>query len=46
MPDDILYPFVAQKISIQGHNLSFLDQGQGQVIVMLHGNPTWSFLLP
>lgn len=44
MPDDILYPFVAQKISIQGHNLSFLDQGQGRVIVMLHGNPTWSFL--
>jgi haloalkane dehalogenase len=43
MPDDILYPFVAQKISIQGHNLSFLDQGQGRVIVMLHGNPTWSF---
>jgi len=43
MPDDILYPFVAQKISIQGHTLSFLDQGQGRVIVMLHGNPTWSF---
>jgi len=43
MPDDILYPFVAQKISIQGHNLSFLDEGQGRVIVMLHGNPTWSF---
>lgn len=43
MPDDILYPFVAKKISIQAHNLSFLDQGQGRVIVMLHGNPTWSF---
>jgi haloalkane dehalogenase len=43
MPDDILYPFIAQKISIQGHDLSFLDQGQGRVIVMLHGNPTWSF---
>ncbi len=43
MPDDILYPFVAKKISIQGHNLSFLDQGKGKVLVMLHGNPTWSF---
>ncbi len=43
MPDDTLYPFVARKISIQGHTLSFLDQGQGRVIVMLHGNPTWSF---
>jgi pimeloyl-ACP methyl ester carboxylesterase len=43
MPDDILYPFAAKKISIHGHNLAFLDQGQGKVIVMLHGNPTWSF---
>jgi len=43
MPDAKLYPFVAKKISIQGHNLSFLDQGQGKVILMLHGNPTWSF---
>ena len=43
MPDDTLYPFVARKISIQGQTLSFLDQGQGRVIVMLHGNPTWSF---
>ncbi len=43
MPDDELYPFTARKISIQGHNLSFLDQGRGKVIVMLHGNPTWSF---
>jgi haloalkane dehalogenase len=43
MPDDILYPFVAKKIAIKGHNLSFLDQGHGKVIVLLHGNPTWSF---
>jgi haloalkane dehalogenase len=43
MPDKILYPFTAKKISINGENLSFLDQGQGKVVVMLHGNPTWSF---
>ena len=43
MPDNQLYPFAAQKISIHGHNLSFLDQGKGRVVVMLHGNPTWSF---
>jgi haloalkane dehalogenase len=23
--------------------LHFLDEGQGQAVVMLHGNPTWSF---
>ena len=43
MPDNTLYPFAARKKSIEGHYLSFLDQGQGKVIVMLHGNPTWSF---
>ena len=43
MPDQTLYPFIAKKISIQGHDISYLDQGQGKVIVMLHGNPTWSF---
>jgi pimeloyl-ACP methyl ester carboxylesterase len=43
MPDETLYPFTVRKKSIQGHDLSFIDQGQGKVIVMLHGNPTWSF---
>jgi len=43
MPDETLYPFVARKKAIQGYNLSFLDEGQGKIIVMLHGNPTWSF---
>jgi haloalkane dehalogenase len=43
MPDERLYPFAAKKISIDGLNLSYLDQGKGKVIVMLHGNPTWSF---
>lgn len=43
MPTDILYPFVPRKLSIRGHTLSFLDQGQGRTVVMLHGNPTWSF---
>ena len=43
MPDKTIYPFIARKISINGYNLSFLDQGKGKIIVMLHGNPTWSF---
>ena len=43
MPDDIPYPFTAKKISIDGNTLAYLDEGQGPVIVMLHGNPTWSF---
>jgi len=43
MPDHIPYPFTAKKISIDGNRLAYLDEGQGPVIVMLHGNPTWSF---
>lgn len=38
-----LYPFTPKTVSINGHNLSYLDEGQGPAIVMLHGNPTWSF---
>jgi haloalkane dehalogenase len=41
--DNIPYPFAAKKVRINGHSLSYLDEGQGPVIVMLHGNPTWSF---
>ena len=38
-----LYPFTPKKLEINGHHLSYLDEGQGPVVVMLHGNPTWSF---
>lgn len=37
------YPFTPKTLAINGHRLSYLDEGQGPVIVMLHGNPTWSF---
>lgn len=37
------YPFTPKTLVINGHRLSYLDEGQGPAIVMLHGNPTWSF---
>jgi haloalkane dehalogenase len=37
------YPFKTHKFEIDGHLMSYVDEGQGRVIVMLHGNPTWSF---
>ncbi len=40
---DYPYPFNPKTASVDGHNLSYLDEGEGPVIVMLHGNPTWSF---
>jgi len=38
------YPFTPQSMEINGQRLSYLDQGQGPVLVMLHGNPSWSYL--
>lgn len=40
------YPFQPQRIEIRpGIAMSFLDEGprDGEVIIMLHGNPSWSF---
>jgi pimeloyl-ACP methyl ester carboxylesterase len=37
------YPFTPRQKTIGGHELSYIDEGQGPVVVMLHGNPTWSF---
>ncbi len=38
------YPFAAKKITIGSHTLSCLDEGQGEALVMVHGNPSWSYL--
>ncbi len=38
------YPFKPRFIDIKGHRLAYLDEGEGPVIVMLHGNPSWSYL--
>ncbi len=40
------YPFTPQRFEVRpGIGMSFLDEGprDGEVIVMLHGNPSWSF---
>ena len=38
-----LYPFRSNFMRVGEFNLHYLDEGQGDTIVMLHGNPTWSF---
>jgi len=38
-----VYPFKSNFLQLGDHNLHFVDEGQGQPILMLHGNPTWSF---
>jgi len=37
------YPFKNHFLTIHGHRLHYLDEGKGPVIVMVHGNPSWSF---
>lgn len=38
-----LYPFESRFFDNAGHRQHFLDQGQGPLLLMVHGNPTWSF---
>lgn len=37
------YEFTPKRFTVQGRTMSYLDEGQGPAIVMVHGNPTWSF---
>lgn len=37
------YTFASHYLDIGGHRLHYIDEGQGPVLVALHGNPTWSF---
>jgi cis-3-alkyl-4-acyloxetan-2-one decarboxylase len=41
--DSPLYPFQPGRFNRNGHQLSYLDEGVGEPVVMVHGNPTWSF---
>jgi haloalkane dehalogenase len=45
LPTDLkkLYPFRSHFLDLQGLKYHYLDEGQGRPVVMLHGNPTWSF---
>jgi haloalkane dehalogenase len=38
-----LYPFESHFLDVRGVRVHFLDEGRGEPVVMVHGNPTWSF---
>jgi haloalkane dehalogenase len=42
--DETLLPYSSHWIEVQGHTIHYLDEGSGPTLLMLHGNPTWSFL--
>ena len=43
MIDSSLYPFKSQSLDLDSYRYHYLDEGQGETLLMLHGNPTWSF---
>jgi haloalkane dehalogenase len=39
-----LLPFDSHYVEVDRAQVHYLDEGQGPVVLGLHGNPTWSFL--
>ncbi len=37
------YPFKSHFLDLNGLKYHYLDEGKGDPVVMVHGNPTWSF---
>lgn len=45
LPDDLLeeYPFQPRTMDLDGLRYSYVDEGAGDPLLFVHGNPTWSF---
>lgn len=39
----VQYPFVCHSFQSADGPMNYVDEGSGPAVVMLHGNPTWSF---
>ena len=38
-----LYPFFSNHLAVEGQSLHYVDEGSGETLLFVHGNPTWSF---
>ncbi len=38
------YPFESHYAAVDGAQLHYADEGEGPLVLMIHGNPTWSVL--
>ena len=38
------FPFQPKTMEIRGSKMSYIDEGQGDPIFFMHGNPTWSYV--
>src|SRR4051812_28438464 len=41
---DRLFPFESRFADVAGARVHYVDEGEGPVLLLVHGNPTWSFL--
>ena len=39
-----LFPFAPHYYSHHGMEMHYVDEGSGEPVVMVHGDPTWGFL--
>ncbi len=39
-----LYPFQHQFIQLRDGKMHYIDEGEGETLLFIHGTPTWSFL--
>jgi pimeloyl-ACP methyl ester carboxylesterase len=37
------YPFTSRYFQVNGESLHYIDEGQGKVMLFIHGTPSWSF---
>lgn len=42
--DTTAYPFKNNYISLSSGQMHYVDEGEGEIILFVHGTPTWSFL--
>lgn len=38
-----IYPYTSRYFDLNPHKYHYLDEGAGETLLFLHGNPTWSF---
>lgn len=41
--DRAAYPFTTRSLELPDGRLHYIDEGAGEVVVLVHGTPTWSF---
>src|SRR6478735_557643 len=41
--DRTAYPFASRSVQLSEGRVHYVDEGQGEPIVFMHGTPTWSF---